>query len=53
MITKHSKLRSRREERKKKTQGQGGETVEPKNQRQQGQGGETVEPKNKRQRERD
>ena len=34
MITKHSKLRSRREGRKEQTQGQGGETVEPKNQRQ-------------------
>ena len=30
MITKHSKLRSRRGRRKEQTQGQGGETIEPK-----------------------
>ena len=52
MITKQSKLRSRRERRKEQTQRQGGETVRPRNQRQQEQGGEIVKPRNKRQEKR-
>ena len=53
MITKRDELRSKRERRKEQTQGQGGETVKPRNQRQQGQGGETVGPRSKRQEKRE